>query len=345
MKSIKNNLKSARKFSGFTLVELIVVITILVILGTIAFVSLSGYSGSARDGSRVSDLTLVSKALDIVRVKSGILPAPTNGSGITYSGGIAWTQGSVGDSVFRVLTSLSKKPLDPQYAAEYTYSVLANGKEYELAGVTENTVASVPVSIPSFFITPVFAADSLVAYVKGTYNSQLAKASSGSNCSAIALPSIVLGNIPASNRLEDAGSGALVFKGKGNLPFSYQGKASGVTFTGSVVFRDYGTDPKVVVSTACGVPSSLADALQIAANIRDAYSGTVLANDPKYAPFIQAASTTELTRLGASIANTALGSNITVSSGSTIPSFTCATQPNIANGTGYTVGSPMTLNQ
>jgi len=46
-------------------VELIVVITILVILGTIAFVSLSGFSGSARDSSRVSDLSLISKGLDI----------------------------------------------------------------------------------------------------------------------------------------------------------------------------------------------------------------------------------------------------------------------------------------
>ncbi|USN58563.1 MAG: prepilin-type N-terminal cleavage/methylation domain-containing protein [Candidatus Peribacteria bacterium] len=41
---------------GFTLVELIVVITILAILGTIAFLSLQGYSGDARNTQRTSDL-------------------------------------------------------------------------------------------------------------------------------------------------------------------------------------------------------------------------------------------------------------------------------------------------
>ncbi|MDD2916992.1 MAG: type II secretion system protein, partial [Candidatus Gracilibacteria bacterium] len=42
---------------GFTLVELIVVITILVILGTIAFLNLSGFQSSARDSSRIENLS------------------------------------------------------------------------------------------------------------------------------------------------------------------------------------------------------------------------------------------------------------------------------------------------
>jgi len=70
----------SRNYHGFTLVELIVVITILVILGTIAFVSLSGYSGSARDGSRVSDLTNLKKSLELANIKTGSYPTPTDGS-------------------------------------------------------------------------------------------------------------------------------------------------------------------------------------------------------------------------------------------------------------------------
>jgi len=42
----------AKKKKAFTLVELIVVITILTILGTIAFISLQGYSRDARDSTR-----------------------------------------------------------------------------------------------------------------------------------------------------------------------------------------------------------------------------------------------------------------------------------------------------
>lgn len=48
---------------AFTLVELIVVITILAVLGTIAFVSLQGYSGEARDSKRLSDVNNLSKAV------------------------------------------------------------------------------------------------------------------------------------------------------------------------------------------------------------------------------------------------------------------------------------------
>lgn len=41
---------------GFTLVELVVVITVLAILATVGFVSLQGYTVDARDGSRLTVL-------------------------------------------------------------------------------------------------------------------------------------------------------------------------------------------------------------------------------------------------------------------------------------------------
>ena len=66
--------------------ELIVTITILVILGTIAFTSLSGYSGSARDSTRIADLTNIGKGLDIAYAKGGSYPSPDNAFSVTYSG-------------------------------------------------------------------------------------------------------------------------------------------------------------------------------------------------------------------------------------------------------------------
>lgn len=84
-----------KNLHGFTLVELIVVITILVILGTIAFTSLTGYSGSARDSNRVSDVSNISKGLDITYIKTGSYPTPDNFFSVTYSGGILWTQGTI----------------------------------------------------------------------------------------------------------------------------------------------------------------------------------------------------------------------------------------------------------
>lgn len=50
---------------AFTLVELIVVITILAILWTIAFISLSGYSADARDAKRLSDTSSLLSKINI----------------------------------------------------------------------------------------------------------------------------------------------------------------------------------------------------------------------------------------------------------------------------------------
>jgi prepilin-type N-terminal cleavage/methylation domain-containing protein len=44
---------------GFTLVELVVVITILAILGTVALLSFRGYSGDARNSKRITDLNSI----------------------------------------------------------------------------------------------------------------------------------------------------------------------------------------------------------------------------------------------------------------------------------------------
>lgn len=62
---------SINRKSGFTLVELIVVITILVILGSIAFSAYGGYVQSAKNGSIVSSTEVISKALSIATVKQG----------------------------------------------------------------------------------------------------------------------------------------------------------------------------------------------------------------------------------------------------------------------------------
>ncbi len=53
------------KNQAFTLVELIVVITILAILGTIAFISLQGYSQDAKNSKVTSDISSISQKINI----------------------------------------------------------------------------------------------------------------------------------------------------------------------------------------------------------------------------------------------------------------------------------------
>ena len=59
-------LKYARsKSSAFTLVELIVVITILAVLATVGFLALQGYTKDAKDSAAKANVRTVSSAVDI----------------------------------------------------------------------------------------------------------------------------------------------------------------------------------------------------------------------------------------------------------------------------------------
>jgi prepilin-type N-terminal cleavage/methylation domain-containing protein len=63
------------KKQWFTLVELIVVITILAILWSIAFISLQGYSSDARNSKRVSDLGSLQSSLTVKQTSGSDLMA------------------------------------------------------------------------------------------------------------------------------------------------------------------------------------------------------------------------------------------------------------------------------
>ena len=64
--------------SGFTLVELLVVITILAILTTVGMVIYSGINKRARDSARKSDLYEVSTALEVNKTFESYMPLQVN---------------------------------------------------------------------------------------------------------------------------------------------------------------------------------------------------------------------------------------------------------------------------
>ena len=114
---------------------------------------------------------------------------------------------------------------DVRFGTPYAYSVLAPSsqsgirKAYQLGTVLEESSAYDFGPVPLAYAAT--EASAYTAYVKGNYNGMLSKISSGSNCVTLALPSIMLGWIPPSGKIEDAGSGSLVISGKKNYPASY----------------------------------------------------------------------------------------------------------------------------
>ncbi len=132
----QNNPKNNK---AFTLVELIVVIVILAILTTIAFLSFSSQSGSARDSTRLSDISSIKKSVEMYNVNAWTYPTPDYAYSYTYSGWVIWNQWTIWDSAYKLLQkNLSKKVVDPLKWSEYDYSLASNKREYQVAWNFEN---------------------------------------------------------------------------------------------------------------------------------------------------------------------------------------------------------------
>ena len=72
--ALLRQLKRARNIPAFTLVELIVVITILAILATVGFLTLSGYTDDARSATVAANVRTVYSAILTESTTSGNSP-------------------------------------------------------------------------------------------------------------------------------------------------------------------------------------------------------------------------------------------------------------------------------
>jgi prepilin-type N-terminal cleavage/methylation domain-containing protein len=112
--------KSTKK--GFSLVELLVVITIIAILSVVAYSAVGGNTIKARDSKRHQDLGIIQQALELYYAEKGVYP----------SAPLSYTAGS--NPITK--KNLSDIPVDPGSKHSYIYTV--NGtSEYELAAALE----------------------------------------------------------------------------------------------------------------------------------------------------------------------------------------------------------------
>lgn len=114
----------------FTLIELIVVVTILAILWTVAFVSFQWYTSDSRDSVRLADTSTIRKGMEVDKISTWEYPSPTNPTAFTDWSSTLWNAGTFGKYTISSLKTLRKAPLDPETKAEYEYSLASNGKEY-----------------------------------------------------------------------------------------------------------------------------------------------------------------------------------------------------------------------
>lgn len=123
---------------AFTLVELIVVITIVAILWTIAFLSLQWYSSQSRDSNRIATIKQLETWIEIYAVNTWKYPTPEN---ITWTWKINWIELTnvwiIDENISRVV-NVNKIPKDPLSENNYVYWTDANKKYFEIAAVLEN---------------------------------------------------------------------------------------------------------------------------------------------------------------------------------------------------------------
>ena len=120
---------------AFTLVELIVVITILAILATVWFVSFSWYLAWARDTNRIAQLKSMSDALELYRTKKD-LPIPDDKVDVQASGSTIAYQGYIGANVLETI-EYTEKGLDPKDKNYFSYYLTKNKKYYQLLSFLE----------------------------------------------------------------------------------------------------------------------------------------------------------------------------------------------------------------
>jgi len=194
-KQICNGRRPASTMWAFTLVELIVVITILAILWTIAFISLQWYSAQARDSKRVSDIQNIKKSLELFSLNTWKYPKPDDYFTVSYGSQDLRYQWVVWDQVTTNLSrNLNEKPTDPLTESQYTYSSTYAWTEYEILGLYESNLISSNVGVNLVFSLPALATTKNYPKINWNYNWVYVKAGTY----YLPTPSIINGNVWAN---------------------------------------------------------------------------------------------------------------------------------------------------
>lgn len=263
--------KTKFKKQWFSLIELVVVISILTILWTIGFINFKDFTLNARDSVRITDVKSIQKSLSLYIIKSWKYPEPTNLKDITYSWAVVWSQWTFWDSTFRNVSILNSKPVDPLKSIDYTYSVTSDRSEYELAWILESSV----LSSNNFFINKTYAnSNTIRANSVWSYNGIATKLSTWWVDYILALPSIITNNLTQTDLEQIILTKSLVYNNYWNLPINF----SWVLSSSSQSF-DFIPNKLVIYSWSINDMLDTVNQIKLLQNLKEAYSGTILLNN------------------------------------------------------------------
>ncbi len=264
----------------FTLVELIIVIAILAILWTIAFISLQWYSTQARDSARISDMSSIVTSLELFNLDAGKYPLPTDWTDITYSWSVVWKQWTFWETADINTKIIDRIVLDPLTNSKYTYSVISNRNQFEIWWILEwdSLVMNSEQWIMNNIVSQTNAwTVEATAFVKWNYNWLVTKSLTWTNCDLLSSPTIIASDIVTSTDVvEIIDNERLVYNWFNNLPSSFRTSKFNISWW--FAFRPN----KIVVYSDTNSCLSITDPtnyiprMEILEWIQQAYSGTNL---------------------------------------------------------------------
>ncbi|HLD25033.1 MAG TPA: type II secretion system protein GspG [Patescibacteria group bacterium] len=111
------------KRNGFSLMELLISVSIIAILVAIGVASYATINKQSRDTKRKSDLEQIRSALEMYRADNGFYPAVGSGTWVLASSS---TDSLIGLTPSLVSTYIAVVPLDPKSTQSYMY-IATNG--------------------------------------------------------------------------------------------------------------------------------------------------------------------------------------------------------------------------